>query len=73
MLVIISLLYLPLLSPILSFLPGVLPYRDHFGRVILTMYTSNWDETHYSLISIYRAVLLTLEKLIEVRSRVLVW
>jgi len=46
--------------------PGVLPYRDHFGRVILTMYTSNWDETHYSLISIYRAVLLTLEKLIEV-------
>ncbi|XP_064652168.1 clavesin-2-like [Lineus longissimus] len=45
--------------------PGVLPLTDHFGRKILVLYSANWDNCHYGLAAIYRALLLTLEKLIE--------
>ncbi|CAI9740231.1 clavesin-2-like isoform X2 [Octopus vulgaris] len=46
-------------------LPGVLPHYDHFGRKILVLYSANWDNTRYGLAAIYRAILLTLEKLID--------
>lgn len=46
-------------------LPGVLPHHDHFGRKILVLYSANWDNTRYGLAAIYRAILLTLEKLID--------
>ena len=45
--------------------PGVLPYNDHYGQKILVLYTANWDNCRYGLAAIYRAILLTLEKLIE--------
>lgn len=45
-------------------LPGVLPKTDHYGRHILVLFAANWDITKYNLASIYRAILLTLEKLI---------
>ncbi|KAL5014873.1 hypothetical protein ScPMuIL_009143 [Solemya velum] len=50
---------------LLDGLPGVLPRCDHFGRRILVLYSANWDNTRYGLAAIYRAVLLTLEKLID--------
>ncbi|XP_013418372.1 clavesin-2 [Lingula anatina] len=46
-------------------LPGVLPYADHNGRKILVLFAAHWDNSRYSLSSIYRAILLTLERLIE--------
>ncbi|XP_021376060.1 clavesin-2-like isoform X1 [Mizuhopecten yessoensis] len=46
-------------------LPGVLPNLDHFGRKIIVLYSANWDNNRYGLASIYRAILLTLEKLID--------
>ncbi|KAK3088715.1 hypothetical protein FSP39_022936 [Pinctada imbricata] len=46
-------------------LPGVLPHLDHYGRRILVLYSANWDNARYGLASIYRAILLTLEKLID--------
>jgi CRAL/TRIO domain/CRAL/TRIO, N-terminal domain len=45
--------------------PGVLKNRDRRGRKVLVFFTSNWDYTQYSLLTIYRAMLLTLEKLLE--------
>ncbi|KAK7867789.1 hypothetical protein R5R35_001207 [Gryllus longicercus] len=45
--------------------PGVLPERDRKGRCVLVIFTANWDHCSYSLMSIYRALLLTLERLIE--------
>ena len=45
--------------------PGVLPQVDHHGRRILVLFSANWDNHRYGLASIYRAILLTLEKLIE--------
>lgn len=45
--------------------PGVLPHTDHYGRKILLLFAGNWDIRRYGLASIYRAILLTLEKLIE--------
>ncbi|XP_074656075.1 clavesin-2-like [Tubulanus polymorphus] len=45
--------------------PGVLPQTDHYGRKILILYAAHWDNCHYGLAAIYRAILLTLEKLIE--------
>ncbi|CAH1776262.1 unnamed protein product [Owenia fusiformis] len=44
--------------------PGVLPQTDHNGRKILILYSQNWDNERYGLAAIYRAILLTLEKLI---------
>jgi hypothetical protein len=45
--------------------PGVLPLNDHYGRKILVLFSANWDNHRYGLGSIYRAIVLTLEKLIE--------
>lgn len=45
--------------------PGVLKNRDRRGRKVLVFFTANWDYTQYSLLTIYRAMLLTLEKLLE--------
>lgn len=45
--------------------PGVLKNRDRRGRKVLVFFTSNWDYTQYSLLTVYRAMLLTLEKLLE--------
>lgn len=45
--------------------PGVLKSRDRRGRKVLVFFTSNWDYTQYSLLTVYRAMLLTLEKLLE--------
>ncbi|KAG5684846.1 hypothetical protein PVAND_014057 [Polypedilum vanderplanki] len=45
--------------------PGVLRKRDRRGRKVLVFFASNWDFTQYSLLTVYRAMLLTLEKLIE--------
>ncbi len=45
--------------------PGVLPDTDQYGRRILVLFSANWNNEHYGLASIYRALLLTLEKLIS--------
>lgn len=45
--------------------PGVLPQPDHYGRRILIIFTSNWDHWRYGLVSIYRAIILSLERLLE--------
>jgi len=46
-------------------IPAVLEKPDHFGRRIIVLYSANWDNTRYGLAAIYRAILLTLEKLID--------
>jgi CRAL/TRIO domain/CRAL/TRIO, N-terminal domain len=45
--------------------PGILPERDRRGRQILVFFTANWDFAQYSLLTVYRAILLSLEKLLE--------
>ena len=45
--------------------PGVLTERDRRGRKVLVFFTANWDYRLYSLVTIYRALLLSLEKLLE--------
>uniref|UniRef100_A0A182NUF1 CRAL-TRIO domain-containing protein n=1 Tax=Anopheles dirus TaxID=7168 RepID=A0A182NUF1_9DIPT len=45
--------------------PGVLPNRDRRGRKVLVFFTANWDYASYSLVTVYRAMLLTIEKLLE--------
>lgn len=45
--------------------PGVLKSRDRRGRKVLVFFAANWDYTQYSLLTVYRAMLLTLEKLLE--------
>ena len=52
-------------AALLDGFPGVLPNKDNFGRQILVLFTANWDNRTYGLTSIYRALLLTLEKLVE--------
>ena len=46
-------------------IPAVLEKCDSSGRKIIVLYSANWDNTRYGLSSIYRALLLTLEKLID--------
>ena len=46
-------------------IPAVLEKSDSSGRKIIVLYSANWDNTRYGLSSIYRALLLTLEKLID--------
>lgn len=46
-------------------IPAVLENTDHFGRKIIVLYSANWDNSRYGLAAIYRAILLTLEKLID--------
>ncbi|XP_055596826.1 clavesin-2-like [Uranotaenia lowii] len=45
--------------------PGVLPNRDRRGRKVLVFLAANWDYSSYSLVTVYRALLLSLEKLLE--------
>lgn len=45
--------------------PSVLKSRDRRGRKVLVFFASNWDYTQYSLLTVYRSMLLTLEKLLE--------
>lgn len=44
--------------------PGVLKSRDRRGRKVLVFLASNWDFAQYSLLTVYRAMLLSLEKLL---------
>lgn len=46
-------------------LPGVLAERDRRGRCVLIMFASNWNPSLYPLTSVYRALLLTLEKALD--------
>lgn len=43
--------------------PGVLPERDRRGRRVIVYFASNWNFQQYSLLSIFKATLLTLDKL----------
>lgn len=45
--------------------PGVLKERDRRGRKVLVFFTANWDPSLYSLITVFRSMLLSLEKLLE--------
>lgn len=45
--------------------PGILADRDRRGRKVLVFFTANWDHSLYSLVTVYRAMLLSLEKLLE--------
>ncbi|XP_029698621.1 clavesin-1-like isoform X2 [Takifugu rubripes] len=45
--------------------PGVLENPDQQGRKILILFASNWDQSRNSFIDILRAILLSLEVLIE--------
>jgi len=45
--------------------PGVLPERDRRGRRVLVYFASNWNYQQYSLLSIFKATLITLDKLLE--------
>lgn len=45
--------------------PGLLNQRDRRGRKVVTFTAANWNTSKYSLQDIYRALLLTLDKLLE--------
>lgn len=45
--------------------PTVLPQRDRRGRKVLIFLAYNWNPLAYSLETVYRALLLSLEKLLE--------
>ncbi|KAF0301355.1 Clavesin-2 [Amphibalanus amphitrite] len=45
--------------------PGVLEQRDGRGRTVLLVFAAGWDPDRYPLTAIYRAILLTLDRLIE--------
>ncbi|XP_036378044.1 clavesin-1-like [Megalops cyprinoides] len=45
--------------------PGVLETPDQYGRKILILFASNWDQSRNSFTDILRAILLSLEVLIE--------
>ncbi|XP_078713355.1 clavesin-2-like isoform X2 [Lampetra fluviatilis] len=45
--------------------PGVLSHSDHYGRKILVIFASNWDQIRYTFVDILRAILLSLETMIE--------
>ncbi|KAF7214267.1 clavesin-1 [Nothobranchius furzeri] len=45
--------------------PGVLDIPDQHGRKILILFASNWDQSRNSFVDILRAILLSLEVLIE--------
>ncbi|XP_023942656.2 clavesin-2-like [Bicyclus anynana] len=51
-------------------LPGVLAQRDRRGRCVLLMFASNWTPHACPLLSVFRALLLTLERtLAEVQNQ----
>lgn len=45
--------------------PTIIPQRDRKGRKILILFASNWSPANYSLHAVFRALLLSLEKLLE--------
>lgn len=45
--------------------PGVVQQRDRRGRKVIVFFTANWNPASYSLVTVYRAMLLSLEKLLE--------
>lgn len=45
--------------------PTIIPQRDRKGRKILVLFAANWSPVAYSLITVFRALLLSLEKLLE--------
>ncbi|XP_038665380.1 clavesin-1-like isoform X2 [Scyliorhinus canicula] len=45
--------------------PGVLEQPDHYGRKILPLFAANWDQSRNTFVDILRAILLSLEILIE--------
>ncbi|XP_055489976.1 clavesin-1-like isoform X2 [Leucoraja erinacea] len=45
--------------------PGVLQQTDHYGRKILVLFAANWDQSRNTFVDILRAILLSLEILIE--------
>ena len=45
--------------------PGLLRERDRKGRKVITFTAANWNTEKYSLKDIFRALLLTLDKLLE--------
>ncbi len=52
-------------NALLDGFPGVLNQTDQYGRKVLVLFSANWNNERYGLASIYRAILLTLEKLIS--------
>ncbi|KAG7173400.1 clavesin-2-like [Homarus americanus] len=52
-------------TALLDGLPGVLAERDPCGRPIIVLLASNWDHSRYDVRTVYQAVLLTLERLVE--------
>lgn len=45
--------------------PTIIPQRDRKGRKILVLFAANWSPANYSLHTVFRALLLSLEKLLE--------
>ncbi|KAA8582887.1 hypothetical protein FQN60_015433, partial [Etheostoma spectabile] len=45
--------------------PGVLSNLDKYGRKILVLFAANWDQSRYTFVDILRAILLSLESMIE--------
>ncbi|KAA0708377.1 Clavesin-2 Retinaldehyde-binding protein 1-like 2 [Triplophysa tibetana] len=45
--------------------PGVLSNLDRYGRKILVLFAANWDQSRYTFVDILRAILLSLEAMIE--------
>lgn len=45
--------------------PTIAPQCDRRGRKILVLYASNWNPQAYTLLTIFRALLLSLEKLLD--------
>ncbi|XP_031628531.1 clavesin-2-like [Contarinia nasturtii] len=45
--------------------PTIIPQRDRKGRKILILFAANWNPIAYSLITVFRALLLSMEKLLE--------
>uniref|UniRef100_A0A3B1K921 Clavesin-2 n=2 Tax=Astyanax mexicanus TaxID=7994 RepID=A0A3B1K921_ASTMX len=45
--------------------PGVLSNLDRHGRKILVLFAANWDQSRYTFVDILRAILLSLEAMIE--------
>lgn len=45
--------------------PTIIPQRDRKGRKILVLFAANWNPNAYSLITVFRALLLSMEKLLE--------
>lgn len=52
-------------AALLDGIPGVLAERDQLGRPIVIILASNWNFNSYDVNVIYKATLLTLERLVE--------